>query len=941
MSDAPRPRQGPCSPRAARSKPGAVSSIDLRRGTGVIVRGARRWLWALALGGSVASAPGCGGGEAGPAVGLSARPRTAADARTPGDAEETGFLPAHDVGALDDDRALASFARRDDGRGVLVFVQGGALRARALDARGAPAGEPAAIAPLPAGATHLALRQTGDGYLVAWGAPADAGTQIAVLALDADGRARGAVVPVARVAEPAAFVDVVASGAAGFVVHEVLGRGARGTSSRVTVTPVDPARGTTAGPAVVVADGAIGWSVVATPRGAAAARVLAPPPAAPAAPGQTPSLGPSLGRLEVVTIDPRGAAGAPIVVRAEPTANIDVELASLGDHLLVAWTDGAEAAGAVTVASIDGAGKATTPRRLSPPGADAALVGTWAAGAAARRALIAWESIDPGRGAEAPRTFTLATVDGTGAASPSAGTLAFVGPGRPDVVADGDGYAALVLAPAAGAAEPDAPVWPTFVRLGPDLAVRAQDGVRAEPFAATDGVPDLAFGLACAAGGCIAIAGAAGAPAPLVAVELAAPAGAAAPARTAPAADAARPAATPRPAAPVVPAGPELATVLWSGERLADVAAARLEGGAELVAWVGWHEPGVTTTAPPPKGEKPFAATLAVRTTTGGPEVAPVVISQRATSAGGVSLAPVPGAAGEAVLGWVASEDGIGQVFATRLDAAGKKIAQKKVTVVDRGTKARPRSTCSAVDVAFAAQASDGRPGVVIGWIDTRDGDAEVYAARLDARMQKVGADRRITTARGEATEVKVLVRGAETWVAFVEARDGAPTGDVYLTVLRTGNLEPLGEPVRVFDAPGRAHGLRFVEGAGGRVLLSWVDDAPSAGGGEPGVRLVEIVGGKPSGAPRRVAALGGVVLDAGFGCASGACRGVGAGGSGTPRLLAVDADAAGSAGGARDVGSAHPTRLVIAPIAGDGSGFVIADDDGRAGRVRLLRTPR
>lgn len=938
MSDAPGPRQGPCSPRAARSKPARVSH-EHRRGEGAIVRGARRWLAAFAIGAGIAGAIGCGGGEAGPAVGLSARPRTAADARAAGAAADPGAMPSHDVGSLDDDRALAGFVRREDGRGLLVFVQGGALRGRALDARGAPLGEATTLAPLASGASHLALRQVADGFLVAWGAPAEAGTAITLLAVDADGRPRGAAAPIARLAERVAFVDVVASSAGAFVVHEVVGRGARGTASRVTVTPVDPGRGVPSGPAAVVADDAVGWNVVATPRGAAAARVLAPPaPAAASAAG--PTLGPALGRVEVVTIDPRGAVGAPIVVRAEPTANIDVELASLGDELLVAWTDGAEAPGAVTVASVDRAGKASPPRKLSPAGEDAALVGTWTAGASSRRALVAWETIDPGRPPEAPRRFTLTTVDGTGVASPSRGSLDFVGPGRPDVVADGDGFAAMILAPAAAPGEapaPDAPVWPTFVRLGADLAPTAWEPVRAEPFAATEGVPDLAFGLACAAGGCLAIGGAAGAPAPLAAIELAAPAGApAAPPR---AADATPPAA-PRPAGAVVPAGPELATPLWSGDRIADVAAATLEGGGAMVAWVGWYEPGVTATPPPPKGEKPFAATLVVRPSAGGPDVAPTIVSQRAVSAGGVSLAPVQGAAGEAVVGWVASEDGIAQVFATRLDAAGKKIAQKKVTVVDRGTRAKPRSTCAAVDVAYAAQASDGRPGVVISWIDTRDGDAEVYAARLDAKMQKVGADRRITTARGEATEVKVLVRGAETWIAFVEARDGAATGDVHLAVLRTGNLEPVGEAVRVFDSPGRAHGLRFVEGAGGRVLLSWVDDAPAGGPGESGARLVEIAGAKPVGAPRSVTALGGSLIDAAFGCAGGSCRALGVVAGAPPRLRSLDVDAA-PAAAPRDVGSAHAARALVAPITPDGSGFVIADDDGRAGRVRLLALPR
>src|SRR5690606_21899862 len=162
----------------------------------------------------------------------------------------------------------------------------------------------------------------------------------------------------------------------------------------------------------------------------------------------------------------------------------------------------------------------------------------------------------------------------------------------------------------------------------------------------------------------------------------------------------------------------------------------------------------------------------------------------------------------------------------------------------DRGAKGA-RSGAAAVDLAWAPQAADGRPGLIVAWVDTRDGDAEVYAARLDARLQKVGADRRITSATGAATEVRVLVRGAEPWIAFVEARSGAPGGDVHLVRVHTGNLEPVAEPVRVHDTPGAARDLRFVAGPGGRVFLSWIDDRAGAAAGDVGARLVEIVDGK------------------------------------------------------------------------------------------------
>lgn len=881
---------------------------------------------------------GCGGSTPGPAVGISGRPPRAEGEGAPVAAESAlPMLPAHAVAALDDDGALAAFARADDGPGLLLFAQGGSWRARPVDAHGAPTGEAVIVAAVPASATHLALRPAGDGFLVAWDAAVDANHALSVVALDAAGRPRGAPSLVAQVADRVAFVDLIVFDGGAFLLHEVSGRGPRAAGSRVVLTLIDPRRGTSSGAGSVVVDDASGWNVVATRRGAAVARVISP--AGPTPAGAAP--GPELGRVEVAAIDARGVAAAPIAVLTRPTANIDVELAPVGGRVLVAWTDGADAEGAAMLASADTAlGKTTAPTRISPPAEDVALVGLWSAPrGAASSALIAWEPIDPGRPATTPRRFVLATVDATGAASTARAVLPFAGTGRPDVVADGDGFAALVLAPAALAGDEagaEAPVWPTFVRMGADLAARASEPLRAAPFVDTEGVPDLAFGLSCSAGSCLAIGGAAGAPAPLAAIELPIRAS-----RFRPALERGGPSAA-------TAVRTELATTLWTGERVADVAAARLDGGVEMAAWVGWYQPGVSPLVAPPRGEKPLAATLAVRTLASADGAPPIVISQRAVSSGGVALAPIPGkSAGEAVLAWVASDDGIPQVFATKLDGAGKKLAQKKVTLIGRGKKGRPTSECSAVDVAYAPQATDGRPGLVVAWVDTRDGDPEVYAARLNTNLEKVGADRRITTAKGPASEVRLLVRGAETLVAWIEAREAPENGDVYVAKLRTGNLEPVGDATRVFASAGATRGVRFVEGAGGRLLLSWIDDTagdPKTGTGADGaaaagVRLVELdASGKPTGSPRRVQALGPSVLEAALGCATGSCRGLAAVPGAPPRLLGVDVDTTTPGAGAWEVGTAQGNGVAIAALGADGKAFVIADDDGRSGRVRALR---
>lgn len=875
----------------------------------------------------------CGSAAEDSSVGLSTTPRTKR-VKPPPEQDALPLLPSHPIATLDEDTGYAALARSASGAGLLVFAQGGAWRARPIAADGEPSGDIVTVAPVSGRATHLALRATDGGYLAAWDVAMDANHTLWVVALDESGKPRAPATAIAQVADRVTFADLIVSEGATYLLHEIGGRGPGGVAKRVVLTPIDPRQGSAIAAGVVVADDALGWQVVPTRSGAAVARVVPGPPDS-RAPVTTPGT-PGLGRIEVAFVDPRGAVSAPVSVTRGPTSQIDVELAVLDGRIVVAWTDAADAEGGVSIATVDPAARISTKAvRVSPPAADAALVGLWPpAPGSAGRALLAWEVSSGAPPADGERLFTLVTVDGSGNVSDTRATLPFVGLGRPDIVADGDGFAALVLAKVRLTGEPaagDPPVWPAYVRFGPDLSSRASEPLRAAEFTATDGIPDLAFGLSCRAGSCLAVGGAAGAPAPLASIEL--------PVRSSPyrsVLSGAAPAGASVHAAQVV--------TLWNGDRIADVAATKLESGEELAAWVSWFSPGVTESPPPPRGEKPFAATLAVALTSGAPD-AVVTISQRALSQGGVSLAAIPGKkGGEAVIGWVASDDGVPQVFATKVDSSGKKLAQKKITVINRGKRGKTTSECSAVDVAYAGQAAEGRPGMVVAWVDTRDGDGEVYAARLNTNLEKVGADRRVTTSKGDASEVRLAVRGAETFVAFIEAQTSPDNGDVYVMRLRTGNLEPIGEPSRVFASAGPTHGVRFAEGPGGRLFLSWIDDAArdartgavDAGSAEGGLRVVELDGSaRPIGAPHRIEGLGGAALDAAMGCASGGCRGLASVPGAPSRLLGFDE---GDATGAREVGTALGSAAPLAPIGTDAGAFVVGDDDGRRGRVRVFR---
>src|SRR6185295_18355025 len=113
------------------------------------------------------------------------------------------------------------------------------------------------------------------------------------------------------------------------------------------------------------------------------------------------------------------------------------------------------------------------------------------------------------------------------------------------------------------------------------------------------------------------------------------------------------------------------AGALFAGDHVAKVAATELAGGGRLAAWVTYHVDGGQAARGKPEAEDAPAARLEVRpVSTGSPSLAsvgkPVLVSQKALSSGGVSLAVSPPSvskAPEAVLAWVAKERGESQVF--------------------------------------------------------------------------------------------------------------------------------------------------------------------------------------------------------------------------------------------------------------------------------------
>src|SRR5262249_52314074 len=152
----------------------------------------------------------------------------------------------------------------------------------------------------------------------------------------------------------------------------------------------------------------------------------------------------------------------------------------------------------------------------------------------------------------------------------------------------------------------------------------------------------------------------------------------------------------------------------------------------------------------------------------------------------------------------------------------GKKLAQKKITTVQRAPKGHAPSEAS--DVALAWSPADSGEGWVVSWVDTRDGNAEVYAAKLDRSLNKTVQDRRITEAPGDAAEVHLLARGKETLVAWSDARQKPEEGkgDIFVGRLETRSLNKVGAESRLAATPAHSRSPQLITAPGGAVWVSW-----------------------------------------------------------------------------------------------------------------------
>lgn len=757
-------------------------------------------------------------------------------------------LPAVIIAELASEATEVHFARNGN-RGLLLSRKDGRWLTGPLvldQDEAVPSAQPelADVAPAPADPGPLALVPRGEGFLLVWARPSQAGDEVWAQALGSDGQAEGEARRVPASYPEVRWVDaLVADEGPTTLIWEVR----RGETSDVHVASWSLS---SVGDAKRVAEDVLGWHAAGGRRGAGIAWVSGRDNQGTA---HFVAMGADGALAKPITLSPRSATG--------PTAEAlpDVQVARVGDGYLVAWTDESQTDPHVWLARLTGGGAlaADPGPAVAPVGGQAllAIVGAEDHG----HALLAWERA-PVTGDR--RRVELTILDGSGAPGARAALELHGGASAPHVVPDGRGFAALTLAPMRHAsARPDPagdPLGPVFVRFDERLGVRSAEPIRVAALTGQSvgaaGVPAQVHGLSCAGGLCSLLATGSGEPALLALVSLPL-----------------REALWRAPAERLGPTEPPEATALEGlamiDAPLADVDAVRLHDGRTLVAWVthyaGKSDDGSVGPAPP-------GATLAYRFVEANGKLGKVhVLSERAISIGGVDVAPLPASEkGVAVLGWAGPSNGASQVYLTVLDERGDKLRQKTLTKVNRPQKSELPN--EVYDVAIAVR-DDG--GVVCTWADTRDGNPEIYVARANRHLERRDRERRVTENETMSVEPTVAIADGRVLVAWTDGP--SDDSDLFLRALDPDKLVPLGPPNRVHDGAGRTKRPAWAGAESGALSLSWLDE--SADGSATTLHMVALDdGGKAITAVRDIALPGSkAITSSTIRCNAERCRGV------------------------------------------------------------------
>lgn len=154
------------------------------------------------------------------------------------------------------------------------------------------------------------------------------------------------------------------------------------------------------------------------------------------------------------------------------------------------------------------------------------------------------------------------------------------------------------------------------------------------------------------------------------------------------------------------------------------------------------------------------------------------------------------------------------EIYLCRIDTDGEKI----------GADVRVTESAAFKNQPFLAWADD---EFAVAWYDNRDGNYEVYFAKLDQMGQKFGVEQRVTSELGMSYRPRIAWTGSSAATVWNDTRDGTGVVVYFAEVSATGvKLAPevpvsgAGSADPVIDWTGSAYGIAYVDSASSALEL-------------------------------------------------------------------------------------------------------------------------
>jgi len=614
-----------------------------------------------------------------------------------------------------------------------------------------------------------------------------------------------------------------------------------------------------------------------------------------------------------------GDAAAPIVINSEISADLDLDMAALGERVVLAWSDHRRGETRVFSAAVDGNGKIIAPAApATPPLGEQAVLRVIAPAEGSTRGYLAWEELEAQTATF--RSFQVAEFQDNGRVSSPRGLFEYwkMDGSMPEIAATQRGVAVLTLAPVCEHDTPctkASPIAAEFLEFDASFMIRSTEPL----WPARENAPSsLAWNLTCPNATCFALAAQSGVPSPVALTRLEH------------ISDIYR-----APAQRVeLPPPPRIVSdeALAETDPLSQIALTETSAGT-LLGWITDFDP----TTPWVKLKKPTAdgrleplrARLDLQGFASSAPFAALAgaenLSLRAHSLGGIALSS-SAANKDTLAAWAGLDGGQPQVFLTLVDSAGKKLTQRMLT----------HKTGDLSDVALAAAGTD----YLVAWVDERSGDPEVYATRVNHALNHVSPEQRITQAPGAATDLSLVATKAGAIAVWADARESEQAGsaDIYATALRSTDAK--GAAAELALQKTRTHSFAPTARAyGSGALVAWLEAASDRNEGEPAHVNFAVLddAGRLSGGVQSVNIGGGTPVTVGLDCAQQACHAV----------VSVDAGGRGElyAIAFRDGKIENPVRIrvskgaasSVAPLLHGNEVYIGEVQQGRA-RLRRLR---